>query len=277
MALQTGTAVLAGGADGNIYYQPLITSAIKPAASSTSASSTTASSSSPSYSTLSGHSDSITALAVSSTSSLLASASTDGSIRLWDLHTLHCIRTLNKSSRPPYTYLSFAHPTPAPLAGVDWTTLRGTRTREQSSTLTVAAGQRGSRGDTIASRARGEVEAEWRSVRDDGELSEMRSALVDERRRREAVEAELEQWKEVNRMMYRKVAAKLLDEVKQKESKDQTADEQPIQEQVKESEERQLEEEGDEVQVVGEAMHDADESMEDAAEDESGGHVITVE
>lgn len=273
VALQTGTAVLAGGSDGNIYYQPLITSAINTAATSA-----PLSASSLAYSTLSGHSGSISALAVSSTSSLLASASTDGSIRLWDLHTLHCVRTLHKPSRPPYTYLTFSHTTPAHVAGVDWTGLRGSCTREQASSLTVTGRQQCS---NIGGRVRGDVEAEWRSVMDESEVSEMRRALVDERRKREAVEAELEQWKAVNRTMYRKVAARLLDQVKERHSSSQQLTHEPAvhEQQGRESEVRQQEEEDDEVQIVEEAMGGGDEStgMEDAVDDEAGGHVITVE
>ena len=288
VALQTGTAVLAGGNDGNIYYQPLISSATKTAATSAlarpPATASSASASSLSYTTLSGHSGSIHALATSSTSSLLASSSADGSIRLWDLHTLHCVRTLHKSSRPAYTYLTFAHSAPAPLAGVDWSGLRGSRAREHTSSLTVRAGQRGGRsGDMVASRARGELEAEWRSVRDEGELSEMRRALIEERRKREAVETELEQWKAVNRAMYRKVAAKLLHDTTRVTSSGRAAAavadaaDEPKAQLSGEDDERQQEADDDEVQILGETEDDADENMKEAGDDNAGGHVITVD
>ena len=281
VALQTSTAVLAGGSDGNVYYQPLITSATRTAVvpPPSSSSATFSASSSSSYSALSGHSGSIHALAVSSTSALLASASADGSIRLWDLHTLHCIRTIHKPTRPPCTYLTFVHPTPVQMAGVDWSGLRGSRAKEQSSSLTVTARVRGSRdGDNAASRASSELEAEWRGVRDEGELSEMRRALADEKLRREAVQSELEQWKAVNRAMYRKLAAKLLDDVKQRDGNQPSASEPSAHERVKGREERQQNDEDDEVQLVEEAMEEkADESMDEAEDEEADGHVITVE
>ena len=282
VALQTGTAVLAGGSDGNVYYQPLITSAIKDAAPSKPAASSAVASA---YSTLSGHSGAITALAASAASALLASAAADGSIRLWDLHTRHCIRTLHKQARPAYTFLAFTPSTLSPATAIDWAGLRGSRTREQTSSLRVVARQRVSGGSTMGWRSSGDVETEWRSVRAEGEVSELRGALMDERRRREAVEAELEQWKTVNRAMYRRAAAKLLDEVRQRESgKDEATNQVQVQGAVKMSEGKQREEpeeDEDGVQILGETVEDADESMEDAAEDdETGGghgHIITVE
>ena len=282
VVLRTGTAVLAGGSDGAVYYQPLITSAVKAATTTTN---TAASPSTVTYSTLSGHSGAINALAVSSTSSLLASASADGSIRLWDLHTLHCIRTINKPSRPPYTHLAFTHTTPTPNATTtaDWSTLRGTRSHAASANLTPTPSHRPTQHRVSGSRRIAEVEAEWRAVCGEGEVSELRRVVVEERRKREAVEAELEQWKAVNRAMYRKIAAKLLSEVKQTDSKSDSTDEPAAaaaRKQAKESDEReqQEEEDEDEVQILSETMEDADESMEeDVVDDDSGGLVITVE
>ena len=278
VALQTGSAVLAGGSDGNIYYQPLITSAIKPAASAAAATSAAAAS----YSTLSGHTGAIAAMAVSNVgSSLLASAAADGSIRLWDLTTLHCVRTLHHSSRPAYTYLAFTHTSPAALPAVDWSGLRGSRARDQqASTLAVTARQREDRrgGGATTDRERSELEAEWRSVRGEGEVSDMRRAVEEERRKREAVEAELEQWKAASRAMYRKVAGRVLEEVKRKENNRLAAEQAPVLGQGREeAESRQDERDDDEVQVVEEVAEEDDERMDDEAADDTGGHVITVE
>ena len=280
VALRTGSAVLAGGSDGNIYYQPLINSAIKPAATAAVAASAAASS----YSTLAGHTGAIAAMAVSSVgSALLASAAADGSIRLWDLTTLHCVRTLQHSSRPAYTYLAFAHTAPAALPAVDWSGLRGSRARDQhSSTLAVTARQReDSRGGgAAADREAAELEAEWRSVRGEGEASEMRRAVAEERRRREAVEAELQQWKAAGRAMYRRVAGRVLEEVKQNESKRVAAEQAPAQQRSSDRADKQDDGDSgeDDVRVVEETMEDGDdERMEDAAADDTGAHVITVE
>ena len=92
--------LFAGGTNGTIYHQPLIH------ANKHSHSSSPSSSSSPPI-PLAGHSLPLTCLSLSFDCSLLASASRDGSLRVWDVRTLQCLRVLKKVGRTSFDWCGF--------------------------------------------------------------------------------------------------------------------------------------------------------------------------
>ena len=194
----TLSAMFAGGTDGTIYHQPLIHAAAKPSPSP--------SSSSSSLTSLTGHTLPITCLSLSFDCSLLASTSRDGSLRMWDVRTLQCLRVVKKVGRTSFDWCQFVREVGL---GRDWGMGRvggrrwaGVSGGEGEGAVRVAVkrwrvgrvGEEGQRWE--------EFMEDWRGVMAQDEVSRLRQQLERERARRERAEAEVARWSEQSKKLY---------------------------------------------------------------------------
>jgi WD40 repeat protein len=97
-------SVFAACSNGNVYQIDLH-KALRPMNTTGSTFATSMNALSTPSTTMPGHSQSVLSVKLSFDGSLLASASLDGTIRIWDTTTLTCIRTLSRTNRLSFNSL----------------------------------------------------------------------------------------------------------------------------------------------------------------------------
>ena len=190
----TLSSLFAGGSDGLIYHQPLTHATAPPPSSPPTATPTP----------MAGHAHPVTALSLSFDCSVLVSSSRDGTLRVWDVRTLQCIRVLRQVGRGSFDWCQVVRDVGE---GRDWPTLRAGRRREEEAVVPLA----GKSGLRVEEEEVGRDWMEdWRVLMGDDERSRLLREVGGERAKRVKAEAEVQRWTELSGEMYRICAQHVL-------------------------------------------------------------------